>query len=193
MVYGGAKVEKHLNIWLYLICNLFKMKNYSTFILVAFAFYVQATYAQSTISAIDLKPLIGNWNGSLTYLDYSTGQPYTMPANIEVKQGKIATQLIIFNRYPNEPKANSTDTLNILDQGKKLNNELVKSSINLKDGCHQIITEYEGTDGNENKSATIRHTYTICSVAYSNRKDVKFIGEDKWIKRHEYSFTKTKD
>jgi hypothetical protein len=32
----------------------------------------------------DFAKLSGTWGGSLTYVDYSTGKPYTMPANLEI-------------------------------------------------------------------------------------------------------------
>jgi 3-methyladenine DNA glycosylase/8-oxoguanine DNA glycosylase len=32
----------------------------------------------------DFAKLSGTWEGSLTYVDYSTGKPYTMPANLEI-------------------------------------------------------------------------------------------------------------
>lgn len=34
----------------------------------------------------DFNSLIGSWEGSLTYLDYTTGKPYTMSADIEIKR-----------------------------------------------------------------------------------------------------------
>ena len=34
----------------------------------------------------DFYKLSGTWEGSLTYLDYSSGKPYTMPANVEIKR-----------------------------------------------------------------------------------------------------------
>ena len=32
----------------------------------------------------DLAASTGSWQGKLTYLDYSSGKPYTMPANIKI-------------------------------------------------------------------------------------------------------------
>ncbi|MEO5942700.1 MAG: hypothetical protein ABIP30_15405 [Ferruginibacter sp.] len=39
--------------------------------------------AQKT-SVRDFDKLVGSWEGSLTYLDYSSGKPYTMSADIEI-------------------------------------------------------------------------------------------------------------
>ena len=59
------------------------------------------------VSVKDFKPAFGKWKGTLTYLDYTSGKPYTMPCNIKVsKDGSNAQQLILAFEYPNEPKAN---------------------------------------------------------------------------------------
>ena len=34
----------------------------------------------------DFEKLSGTWQGTLTYLDYSSGKPYTMPADVEIKK-----------------------------------------------------------------------------------------------------------
>ena len=147
--------------------------------------------AQSKITRKELKPFIGNWKGRLTYIDYSSGKSYTMPANIEIKKGLNANELLISNIYPNEPKANSVDTLIISANGNSFDGAAVKSTLRLSDGSTRIITESNGTDGNEKKPALIRHTYTISKTNYSNTKEVQFFGETKWLKRHEYSYLKS--
>jgi DNA-binding transcriptional regulator WhiA len=48
------------------------------------------------------------------------------------------------------------------------------------------VTEIKGEDGNENKKAILRHTYQLISNTYSIKKEVKFDGTNKWIKRNEY-------
>jgi len=169
------------------------MRKRSVFFLTAFLI-LNANFlrAQLKVSQKDLKTLIGDWQGSLTYLDYSSGKPYTMPANIRVKASTNAKDLIISNIYPKEPKANSVDTMKISDNGTMINREAVTSISNLKNGSRQITTEYKGKDGNDDKSATIRHTYTFDKKNYSIRKDVQFEGEKTWLKRHEYSYAKQK-
>ena len=34
----------------------------------------------------DLKSLVGTWSGQLTYLDYTSGKPFNMPANVEIAE-----------------------------------------------------------------------------------------------------------
>lgn len=153
-------------------------------------FSATSVIAQSKINKKDLKPFIGNWKGELTYIDYSSGKPYTMPANIEIKRGLVANQLLLTNLYPNEPKANSVDTVFISEKENSFDGASVKSLNKLKDGSKQIVTENTGTDGNDKKAALIRHTYTVSKTYYSNKKEVQFIGETKWVKRHEYKYSK---
>ena len=138
----------------------------------------------------DFDKLSGNWGGSLTYLDYSSGKPYTMPADIEIKRIGNTNKFVFSNIYPNETSANSMDTISISKDGKYIDKELVKSRRKLPNGDIEIITEEFGKDGNDHKPAIIRHTYTLGTTTYKNRKDVQFTGKTEWINRHEYSYQK---
>ena len=138
----------------------------------------------------DFDKLSGSWEGSLTYLDYSNGKPYTMPANLEIKRTGNTNKFIFSNIYPNETNANSIDTLSISTDGKYIDKEFVKSRLTLPNGDIEIITEEFGEDGNDNKPATFRHTYTFGSSTYKKRKDVQFTGETAWINRYEYTYKK---
>src|SRR5690242_2619625 len=118
------------------------------------------SYAQApTITASDIHLLEGKWKGSLTYLDYSTQQPYTMPADVMIVYLPKSRALLFSNTYPNEPKANNTDTVIISENGQLVDNEAVQHKTTLADGTIEITTAYTGTDGNDNKAALIRHTY----------------------------------
>jgi hypothetical protein len=48
-----------------------------------------------------------------------------------------------------------------------------------------------GKDGNDDKEANFKHTYTFGATTFKIRKDVQFIGEKVWINRHEYSYKRT--
>ena len=148
--------------------------------------------AQNNFKTIqkDFKKLSGIWQGSLTYLDYSTGKSYTMPADIKIKRFNKTDKFIFSNIYPNEASANSIDTISVSTDGKYIDKELVKSRRKLPNGDIEIITEEFGKDGNDNKPATFRHTYIFGPTTYKNRKDVQYTGETEWINRHEYSYKK---
>ena len=139
--------------------------------------------AQS-LQAKDLSNSIGSWEGKLTYLDYASGKPYTMSANIKIGLTADSKGYIFEYEYPKEPHANSKDTTFIVEDyfGKDLIVEFKKDL----DGGYKMITEVGGNDGNDNKKAILRHTYILKSNTYSIIKDVKFEDTDKWIKRNEY-------
>ena len=134
--------------------------------------------------------LAGSWKGSLTYLDYNSGKPYTMPANTNIYLIKGMNSLLIEMIYPDEPKANSKDTLLINEERTIFGEAKIISRNSLADGSIQIITEVNGKDGNDNKNALLRKTYTFNKNIFTNRKDIKFEGTTEWIKRHEYSYTR---
>ena len=149
-------------------------------------------HAQTNYKTVvkDFELLSGSWTGSLTYLDYSSGKPYTMPADLLITRIGQTNQFAVENLYPNEKSANATDTLVISKDGKSIDGALIKSRKKLPNGDLEIITEETGTDGNDNKPATFRQTYTFGKTTFTKRKDVQFEGESEWIKRHEYSYSR---
>lgn len=169
------------------------MKKVKLYMVLNFTLLIVVTInAQSSFKIIqkDFNKLSGTWQGSLTYLDYSSGKPYTMPANIEIKRINKTNKFVFSNIYPNEVSANSIDTVSISKDGKYIDKELIKSRRKLPNGDIEITTEEFGKDGNDNKPAIFRHTYTFGLTTYKNRKDVKFNSETEWINRHEFSYQK---
>jgi hypothetical protein len=153
-------------------------------------FNLQAQQHTKAFQISDLSSSLGKWSGSLTYLDYSSGKPYTMPADIIISFAVNPAGYIMTYEYPKEPKANSVDTTYLKDHyfGKEKVIQFNKKS----SGDFILITAYEGKDGNDNKKAVLRHTYTLEGNSFSMKKDVQFKGTSKWIQRHEYLLTKEK-
>jgi hypothetical protein len=149
-----------------------------------------ACFAQShpKVTMKDLRPLTGSWKGTLTYLDYSSNKPYTMPANLDIRPLGRINAVLFSNLYPNEPKANSLDTLLIAGRGTMIDGGTLTSKRKLPNGNIELVTEQMAKDGNDNKPATIRVTYSIGKNSFTNIKDVRFEGQTEWIKRHEYSY-----
>jgi uncharacterized membrane protein YphA (DoxX/SURF4 family) len=143
----------------------------------------------ATISVKDLQPVIGSWQGSLTYLDYTTNKPYTMSANVDIEQLGTSNKLTFANSFPKEPSANWTDTFTISADGKMFNKEAVTGKKILADGNLEIVTEEMSIDGNEKEPALIKHTYTIGKKVFMKRKEVQFAGTSVWLKRNEYRYT----
>lgn len=159
------------------------------FTLIVLMCAVSVNAQQAKVDINDFKVLIGNWQGALTYLDYSSGKPYSMPANVEIKQLDKSNYFVLSNIYPDEMSANGLDTLVISLDGTMIGTETVKSKKQLENGNLEVITEELGKDGNDNKPALFKHTYTIGKTVFKKRKDVQFIGETSWINRHEFAYS----
>ena len=152
----------------------------------------QAGFCQAglAVTTKDFKPAEGaGWKGTLTYLDYSSGKPFTMPVEISMHIVSPA-KIIIAYLYPNEPKANDNDTLLITKSGLEIDGARLVSKKIMEDGSVQLITDKNGFDGNDHKKAVLRHMYIVGTKSYQNRKEVKFEGTDKWIMRNEYLFSR---
>jgi hypothetical protein len=140
------------------------------------------------ISPEDLDIIAGKWKGSLTYLDYSTSKPFTMPANVSVEPGKNEYQVQLFINYPKEPNANSKDKIVISKDGVLLNKTKITSREILKNQEIKITTEYSGKDNR--KKALIRNIYIFGSQRFIIRKEVKFNDSADWLMRNEYNFAR---
>ena len=143
---------------------------------------------EDRITSKDLEIVKGEWTGSLTYLDYSSNKPYSMPAELTVEEGKNQFQFILNYSYPNEPQANSKGKFEITEDGKRINkNDVISIERNEIDGL-VVKTEHRGKDNN--KKATIRNIYIISEDKFIISKEVKFEDLNEWLKRNEYSFTR---
>ena len=138
----------------------------------------------------DIQNLIGYWEGTLTYLDYTSGKPFTMNADLSIETINKSNDLIFSNIYAKESSANSKDTITISKKMNYINNLIIKSRKKLDNDKVEIITQELSIDGNENKQALIKHTIIIGKTKLIKRKDVKFIDENVWINRYEYSYIK---
>jgi hypothetical protein len=152
------------------------------------SFSYAVSSSDSTVIPKDFKNMVGCWNGTLTYLDYSTNKPFSMPANMIVKDFKRSKNITYSLIYPKEPRANSYDTLFISKDGRFVNKEAISTRNRLHKDSIEIVTEMSGIDGNDNKTAIIRHTYLLGKNTYTVRKEVRFQGQTQWILRNEYKF-----
>ena len=50
---------------------------------------------ENTVGPGDIEIILGDWTGSLTYIDYSSNEPYRMPADVTVKQDKNKNKLTL--------------------------------------------------------------------------------------------------
>ena len=153
-------------------------------------FYLLPVKAQTKIPGTlkAFESITGSWEGSLTYLDYSTNKPYTMAANLIIQQLRNTDTFLFKNSYPKEPGANSVDTLIVSGDGRMINSAQITSKSRLEDGKLEMMSEHLATDGNQGKPALIKMTYVIGKKVYILRKEIQFFRKTEWIKRHEYSY-----
>ncbi|WP_407557059.1 hypothetical protein [Winogradskyella sp. 4-2091] len=163
------------------------MKDIITIILSLSIFlFTSISFGQNTVQPEILENTIGEWKGTLTYLDYQTNEPFTMPVNLRIENGKNEYQFKLFLEYPKEQNANSTDKIKISKDGTKVNKADVISNREISEEKFEIITEYSGNDNN--KKAEIRVIYIIGKAELIIRKEVKFENTENWILRNEYNY-----
>jgi hypothetical protein len=142
--------------------------------------------SQIIVSPADLTVLIGDWTGSLHYIDYSTNEPYSMPADLNVRKGRNDNQFLLFNSYPLEQNANSKEKIKISKNGTCINKHEVTSKKTLANNQLEIITVHEGKDGK--RKALIRYIYVFGENELTIRKEVKFEHSDDWLVRNVYQY-----
>jgi len=138
------------------------------------------------LSAADFQVLTGaQWIGTLTYVDYRTNKRVSIASNLKVSQSKGDEQAWIFEyQYPDEPKANSQETVTISENGTVINGERVVERANLAGQGLRFVTEKSGLDNN--KKALFRYTYTISATNFSIKKEVRYEGAQEFIERNQY-------
>ncbi len=144
--------------------------------------------AQIALKSSDLSLLVGNWQGKLVYVDYGSNKVVTIPANVTIAQISETNNFTFLNSFPDEKNVVWTDTMALAADGRSINNETIVALKRNKKRQLCFVTEQMGKDGNENKPAKIRLTYTFSKNSYSLQKEVLFLGTNKWIKRHEYTY-----
>lgn len=127
------------------------------------------------------------WTGQMTYLDYTTQKPSSIPVALNVKPaaGRTATYQIL---YPREPKYNTTEKLKISKDGTRLNGNAIIERAEQDDGSVKIVTLERGKD--DNRDADMRTTYVLSGSALTISKDVKFDDGDDFFQRNTLALTR---
>lgn len=152
-----------------------------------FALAVAAGLSAQSLKPSDLKPLEGTkWSGTLTYLDYSSGKPTSIQADLRVAKTAKRSWAFAFE-YPREPKANSVESYILSDDGKTFDGETVTSK-SKKNGVLTFVTSKVGKDND--RAATIRHTFTIGKTKFTIKKEVRIDGEQDYFERNAYTWSR---
>ena len=136
----------------------------------------------------DLQILTGaKWVGNLNYLDYGKNSNVSIPSTLSVMRSEDDNLSWVFDyKYPDEPKADSKETVKLSNDGKTFNGEKVIERTKLKDKTIKIVLEKSGTDND--KKALFHYIYLLNKNSFSIRKEVKYEGENNFFVRNEYSW-----
>jgi hypothetical protein len=138
----------------------------------------------------DLRRMSGaQWKGTLSYLDYQTSRTTTIPSHLTVTRSAGDPRAWIFAyEYPEEPRANSVDTVVVAADGRSIGEAAVVERTTLPDGTLRLVARQSGKDNN--RDATFRFTYLIGESRVSFRKEVMYEGTAEYFERNEYAWTR---
>lgn len=147
--------------------------------------------AGAAIAATDFDALsAATWNGTLTYLDYSSGRSTTIRSTLRVERvGEGAWRFAV--GYNDEPHADGADEWRLEDAGRALRSgDSVERVVSRHEaaGRVEITTEQHGED--DGKPATIRRVRVIAARECSLAKFVRFDGSQEFFRRHEYRWAR---
>lgn len=142
--------------------------------------------APPRVTPQDLDRLAGPpWQGSLEYLDYSSGKHVELRAALRVER-KPGTGLVwlLGISFPDEPGANGTSELVLSADGRELGGEAVLERSEVAGGILRIVTEAQGSD--DDRPATLRHVYRLGAREASSQKLVRPQGAAEFLERNVY-------
>jgi hypothetical protein len=162
-------------------------------ILVAFFFTTLTIFAtvgqRSTgITPSTFKTLLGCWQGTLHYSGTMIRKPYTTTAELVVSQIGKSHKFTFLHNYTKDTNDYKADTISISNNGRKLNDQRIKSKQYTNTGTLKVVTEVAGFDDDNNKAVIVRGIYTIGKQLYTYKRQVKPEGQTEWLERQEFVY-----
>ncbi len=164
------------------------MSLFGSALLIALSMVALAFPQTPRARAEDLRRLTGaRWMGTLVYLDYRSNKEVSIRSNLTVTElpGEVSSWVFEYE-YPDEPKANSTQTVTLDQDGTVIDVGTVIERITLDGGALRIVTERRGRDNN--RDALFRYTYLIGASSFSIKKEVRPEGAAEFFERNRYSW-----
>ena len=164
------------------------MKALILVLLIGSQIFGSVSLKEARIKKDDLQILTGTqWTGTLTYLDYRSKKKVSIPSNLNVRpNGEDKWSWVFEYQYPDEPQANSKEIVRLSKDGRSVNGEVVLERISLPDNTVKFVTEKKGEDNN--RSASIRFTYSLNAKSLSIRKEVRYEDEDQFFERNGFDW-----
>lgn len=145
---------------------------------------------EARVTPADFRPLVGPiWTGTLTYRDYTTGNPTVIKSALKVEPVEGETSAWYFRmHYPDEPSHNSNGIVRLASDGRKVDDEMVMERERLGDGSVRIVTEKDGEDNS--KPMRLRYVYTFGSRECSIQKLTRGAEDAGFAERNMYKWTR---
>jgi hypothetical protein len=152
-----------------------------------------AATAGAAVTAADIDRLTGApWNGTLSYLDYTSREQTTIKSSLVVTRlpprPDSAAAWDLRLGYADEPQANSGETAVLARGGRVFREGEVLERTVLPDGTVRIITEQDGED--DRRSARFRFVYLLGREQCSIQKLVRFTPQEAFFERHIYRWSR---
>jgi hypothetical protein len=152
-----------------------------------------AAPAGTAVTAADIDLLTGApWNGTLTYLDYTSHQQTTIKSSLSVTRlpprpdSAFAWDMRV--GYADEPQANSGETAVLTRDGRVFRDGAVLERTLLPDGSVRVVTEQDGED--DHRNARFRFVYLLGREQSSIQKLVRFTPQEAFFERHVFRWSR---
>ena len=141
--------------------------------------------AQVSISTDDFKDLDGSsWEGTLTYLDYQSGELTDIATTMQFRTTKNSIEQNI--HYVWEPHKKVQSITIIKKRGKVLGKQKVVSLTKREDGTTILTTQAKGKD--DDRKAIFTFTYEFNHDFYQVTKEVQLEGSNERFMRNRYKY-----
>jgi hypothetical protein len=149
--------------------------------------------AGPAVTPADIDRLTGApWNGTLSYLDYTSKKQTTIKSSLAVTRlparADAATAWEMRLGYSDEPEANSGETAVLARDGRAFREAEVMERTILPDGSVRVVTERDGED--DNRKARLRFVYLLGQTQSSIQKLVRFTPQEPFFERHIYRWSR---
>lgn len=126
----------------------------------------------------------GEWTGELSYLDYSSGTPQSIPVKMQFAPAS-GTDIDYKLIYPKESQYNAEEVLSVSPGGDRVNDKILTSRILNPDGRLMLVTEHDAEDNG--RAAKVRLTHMISDDLFVLSKDVRFDTDGSFVRRNAYT------
>lgn len=135
----------------------------------------------------DFETIVGDWQGTLTYSDYSSGKQVIIKSNAMVS--RVSENQIEYTvSYPDEPWEDTQAVVKLSEGGRLLDGHVVTNRSVVEQGEILLTTMHLGED--DNRPADIRLTYSLSPTDFKIQKDVRFSGSQDFLFRNVYAFAR---